>query len=75
MELRQHVFQLLRNRQADMGGIFQKAHALIGNIEEDYRCPQRVPRTDHLRIQDMPRAHHHEDQHLAEDPPEPHLAG
>ena len=50
MELRQNLFQLLRNRQTDMGGIFQKAHALIGNIEEDHRRPQRIPRTDHLRV-------------------------
>lgn len=40
MQLFQHILHLLRNRQPQMPCILQQAHALIGNIKKDHRCPQ-----------------------------------
>ena len=75
MELRQHIFELLRDGQADMARIFQKAHTLVGNVEEDHRSAQRVAAADKLGVDHMADADHDEDQYLAENPLKAHIAG
>ena len=50
MELLQDILHLLRNRQTEVGCVFQKAHALIGEIEENNRRSEYTAVTDDIGI-------------------------
>ena len=53
MQLLQHDLQLLRDRQAKVTGVLQKAHALVGEVEEnDCRAEHRA-RCDHIDVDDV----------------------
>ena len=58
-----------------MRGILQKAHAFVGNIEENNRCPQNRAGSDDLHIEDVGNPHQQEDQHLLEDALESNFTG
>lgn len=58
-----------------MCGILRKAHALIGDVKENDRSSQYAARTDDLHIEDVGDPHKQENQHLAADALEAHLAG
>lgn len=53
MKLLQHRFQLFRDRQSEVCGILRKAHALVGDVEEDHRRAQNAARADNLHIEDV----------------------
>ena len=75
MQLLQHDLQLLRNRQAKVTGVLQKAHTLVGEVEEnDCRAEHRA-RCDHIDVDDVRDAYQHEDDDLAADTFEADLAG
>ena len=54
---------------------FEKAHALVGDVEEDHRRAQYAARADDLHIEYVGDPHEQENQHLAADALEAHLAG
>ena len=67
MELFQNRFDLFRHRQTQMCRIFQKAYALVGDVEKDNGCAQYRAATDHLHIQHIGNAHKQKNQNLAAD--------
>ena len=75
MELLQYGLDGIRHRQAQVGGILQQGHTLIGKIEENHRRAQDTGRTQHLGIDDIADAHQQENQHLAADALEANLTG
>ena len=75
MELLQHRFQLFRDRQSEVRGVLRKAHALIGDVEEDYRRAQYAARADDLHIEDVGDPHEQEDQYFLGDTLKADLAG
>ena len=75
MELLQNGLQLLRDRQAEVRGVFHEADAFIGNVEENNCRAQDTAGADHLRVESVPDAHQQEDQNLAADTLKADLAG
>ena len=67
MELLQHRFQFFRDRQSEMRGVLRKAHALVGDVEEDHRRAEYAARADDLHIEDVGDPHEQEDQYLLGD--------
>ena len=68
MELLQHHLQLLRDREPQVACVLKKTHALIGQVEENHRCPKHAAGSNDLRIQHMADPDQQEDQYLAADP-------
>lgn len=75
VQLLQHCFQLVWDRQSEMGCVLNKGNAFIGEIEEDDSRAQDAAAANHLRVNNMTDAHQQENQHLAADAPKAHLAG
>lgn len=75
VQLLQHCLQLVWDRQAEMGCVFDKGDAFIGEIEEDDSRAHNAAAANHLRVNDMTDAHQQENQHLAADTLEADLAG
>ena len=65
MQLLQHDLQLLRDRQAKVTGVLQKAHALVGEVEENDCCAEHRACCDHIDVDDVRDAYQHEDDDLA----------
>ena len=53
MQLCQRLFQFLRYRQPQTGGILQDAEPFIGKLIKDSRCTQGGPTSDNMLIQRM----------------------
>ena len=58
-----------------MSRILQQAHAFIGDVEKDHRCPQDRSGSNHLHIDDVCDPDQQEDQYFAEDPLKTDCAG
>lgn len=58
-----------------MSGVFQKAHAFIGDVEKDDRCAQDAARADDVQVEDVGHPYQQEDQHFPADALKPHGAG
>ena len=58
-----------------MSCILQKAHALIGNVEENHCDSQHTACSDNLHIQHIGNANEQENQHLAADALKADLTG
>ena len=58
-----------------MSCVLQKAHSLIGDVEENHCSSQHTACPDHLHIQHIGNAHEQENQHLAADSLKADLAG
>ena len=67
VQLLQHCLQLVWDRQAEMGCVFDKGNAFIGEIEKDDSRAQDAATANHLRVNNMTDAHQKENQHLAAD--------
>src|SRR5699024_1017574 len=74
MELLQYCFQLFRDGQSKVCGVLNNAHALVGQIKEDHCRAQYRACSNDLHVQDVGDPHQQEDQHLAADTLESHLA-
>lgn len=55
--------------------ILQKAHALIGDVEENDCSSQDTSSPDNLHIKDICNPDQQENQYLTADAPEPHFTG
>ena len=58
-----------------MSCVLQKAHTLIGDVEENHCSSQHTAGADHLHIKHIGNANEQENQHLATDALEADLAG
>ena len=58
-----------------MGCVLQKAHALIGDVEENHCSSQHTAGADHLHIQHVGDAHEQKNQYFAADALKADLAG
>ena len=67
MDLLQNVFQLLRDREPQVGSILQNAHTLIGQIEEDHRGANNASVSDHVDIDHLGDADQKENDRLPAD--------
>ena len=67
MQLFQHVLELLRNRQAKIGGILHKAQTLIGNVEKDDGGTKHRAGANHMYIHHMGQTYQNKNEHLLED--------
>ena len=74
-QLDQHIFQLLRDGNADHGGVFQNGQALIGQVEEDHSGTDCCAVLKDLRVDDVGNPNQQEDAHLLGNALEAHLAG
>lgn len=75
MQLRQHKFQLLRDRKSQVSGILQQGHTLVGNVEKDDSRAENAARPNHLQIKDVCNPNQNEDQHLPADALKTYTAG
>ena len=75
MQLFQHVFQLLRDGQAQVSGVLQERDALIGQVEEDHRRAQSAALSQHIHVHQVADAHQHKDEYLPADALKAHGAG
>ena len=53
MQLLQHLFELLRNRKAEVGGVLQDGEAVIGDRPEDDRRAQDSRLVQHMDVQHL----------------------
>ena len=75
MKLLQNGFQLLRNGQSQVCGVFQQGHALIRQIEENDGGTHHRAVADDTGVENMPDADQGEDEHLFENALETDFAG
>ena len=54
MQLCQDILHLLRDRQSQVGCIFQKAHTFIGDVEENHSRAEYAAIANDMGVQDMP---------------------
>ena len=72
MKLLEHRFQLLRNRQAEVGGVLQDRETVVGNGPEDDGGTKHPRLVQDMYIQDLGNAHQKEGQHLPAEASEAH---
>ena len=53
MQLLQHILHLIRNRQAEMRGIFQNAQAIVREEKENDRCAQHTGLMENLLVENV----------------------
>ena len=75
MQLLQDCFQLFGDRQSQVRGVFQQAHAFVGKVEEDHCRPKNASLANDVDVQNVGNTDQGEDQHLAADALETHRAG
>ena len=65
MQLFEHRFQLVGDRQAEVSGVLQDRETVVGNGPEDDGGTQDARLVQDVRVQDLGDAHQQECQHLA----------
>ena len=75
MKLLQNGFQLLRNGQSQVCGVFQQGHALIRQVEENDGSAHHRAAADDTGVENVSDADQGEDEHLFENALEAHGTG
>lgn len=74
MKLLQHFLQLPGDRKSQVSSVFQKAHALIGQVKEDDGCTQDPLLPDYLNIDDIGDTYKQKNKDLSADALKSHIA-
>ena len=75
MQLLQHRLQFCRDRQTEISRVLNQGKSLVGQVEEDHRCPQDAPRANDVGVQSVADAYQAENEYLFEDALKAHGRG
>ena len=73
MKLCKNVLHLLRDRQTQMGGVFQQGYALIGQVEADHCAAQSAAVAYDMKIDNMRDPYQKNNEYLLQMPLKPTL--